>query len=470
MKRIQMVKFDFNLAPKEAIKYLQNKGYKLSFDYNEIQKAAHHKSFTVAKITRLDLLHDVFTSLDDSLKTGKHFDDFKKEIVPTLQKKGWWGKQDIINPRTGEVKTIDIGSRRLKNIYDTNMRVSYAQARHKQMRALPLSVYWRYQSALLESTRDKHAAMHGTIKHRDDSWWNTNYPPNGWGCKCKVTARSLKEIEKKGWKIEKGSSSNIASKDWDYNVGDTSKVSQLSKIDLDKSLSTLSTLKSIKKDSYKNLSEKELESKFYKTMGIKEGEIEKKGWKIEKGSSSNIASKDWDYNVGDTSKVSQLSKIDLDKSLSTLSTLKSIKKDSYKNLSEKELESKFYKTMGIKEGEIFIDKVNDPMIIDKSLFLSASGHSKIKKQNRHLYLDEIAKTIKEPHEIYLEFDVGKITGEKRVLKKMFRYLNDDGKQRALLVIFEYLKDKTQGVSAYYVKEATQVNKRRFEKLIYKKED
>lgn len=386
-----MVKFDFNLAPKEAIKYLQNKGYKLSFDYNEIQKAAHHKSFTVAKITRLDLLHDVFTSLDDSLKTGKHFDDFKKEIVPTLQKKGWWGKQDIINPRTGEVKTIDIGSRRLKNIYDTNMRVSYAQARHKQMRALPLSVYWRYQSALLESTRDKHAAMHGTIKHRDDSWWNTNYPPNGWGCKCKVTARSLKEIEKKGWKIEKGSSSNIASKDWDYNVGDTSKVSQLSKIDLDKSLSTLSTLKSIKKDSYKNLSEKELESKFYKTMGIK-------------------------------------------------------------------------------EGEIFIDKVNDPMIIDKSLFLSASGHSKIKKQNRHLYLDEIAKTIKEPHEIYLEFDVGKITGEKRVLKKMFRYLNDDGKQRALLVIFEYLKDKTQGVSAYYVKEATQVNKRRFEKLIYKKED
>ncbi len=386
-----MVKFDFNLAPKEAITYLQNKGYKLSFDYNEIQKAAHHKSFTVAKITRLDLLHDVFTSLDDALKSGKHFDDFKKEIVPTLQKKGWWGKQDIINPRTGEVKIIDIGSRRLKNIYDTNMRVAYAHARHKQMKALPLSVYWRYQSALLERTRDEHAAMHGTIKHRDDSWWNTNYPPNGWGCKCKVTARSLKEIEKKGWKIEKGSTLNIASKDWDYNVGDTSKVSQLSKIDLDKSLSILSTLKSIKKENYKNLSEKELETKFYKTMGTK-------------------------------------------------------------------------------SGETFIDKVNDPIAIDKSLFLSASGHSKIKKQDRHLYLDEIAKTIKDPHEIYLEFDVGKITGEKRVLKKMFRYLNDDNKQRAILVIFEYLKDKTQGVSAYYVKEASQVSKRRFEKLIYKKED
>ncbi|MDD3506345.1 MAG: phage head morphogenesis protein, partial [Sulfurimonas sp.] len=59
-----MVKFDFNLVPKDALAYLRNKGYKLRFDYGELQKEAHHKDFTVAKVTRLALLHDIFKSLD----------------------------------------------------------------------------------------------------------------------------------------------------------------------------------------------------------------------------------------------------------------------------------------------------------------------------------------------------------------------------------------------------------------------
>jgi len=37
------------------------------------------------------------------------------------------------------------------------------------------------------------------------------------------------------------------------------------------------------------------------------------------------------------------------------------------------------------------------------------------------------------------------------------------------VVFEYLKDKTQGVTAYYLDNGTQVEKRRIEKLIYKRE-
>ncbi len=384
-----MVKFNFNLAPKRAIEYLRNKGYKLTFDYNEMQNTAHHKAFTVAKVTRLDLLHDIFNALDDALVSGKNFKDFQKEIKPILEKKGWWGKQDIVNPKTGEVKEVNIDAHRLRRIYKTNMRVAYSQARYKEQMKLPNSTYLQYISALLENTRKEHEALHNTVLPRDDIFWSTNYPPNAWGCVCKVRAVSEKWIKKRGLEISKEAPKSIASKDWNHNPA-----------------------------------------------------------------SSNVAA---------------LSKINLDDSLNSLKSTKNIKNESYKDLSEEALQDKFYKTLAIKKGELFIDKVNDPMIIDDSLFKTASGHTKIKKRDRHLYLDEIAKTIKEPDEIYLELKKGNLSKEKSLYKKMFRYINDNGKKRAVLVVFEYLKDKTQGVTAYYVDNSTQAEKRRIEKLIYKRE-
>lgn len=383
--KTQMVKFDFTKTPKGILEYLNKKGYLLTFDYDELIAHAHHKTFTVAKVTRADLLNDIFKALSTSLESGQNFKQFKEEILPTLEKKGWWGKKEIINPITGEVKKVTIDSRRLRTIYHTNMRVSYQQYRYKQMMQLPLSTFWMYRSALLENTRDSHRALHQTVLPRDHSFWNVNYPPNDWNCKCTVTAHSQKDLDKRGLKVAAG------------------------KID-------------------------------------------------------NIASKDWAYNIGDTSKVSSISKLNLAASLASLKSLTNIKDTKLKDLSEEGLKKRFYKTLAIAPGDVFIDKVNDPMIIDDNLFKAASGHSKIKKRDRHLYLDTIADTITNPDEIYLEFN----EKEQRLVKKMFRYFKEADKKKALLVIFEYLEDKTQGVSAYVVDSTNAVEKKRFEKLIYQK--
>lgn len=213
-----MVKFDFNLVPTEAIKYLQNKGYKLSFDYTDVSREAHHKAFTVAKMTSLDLLADVHQALLKSLEDGTGFEEFKKNIKPTLEKKGWYGIKDIVNPTTGEVKTINIGSSRLRTIYETNMRQAYNVAREEQMDKLPLSVYRRYASALLENTRNSHRAMHGIIKHKDDEFWILNSPANDYNCKCKKQAVSLRQMEKYGWKVTEGKLENIASPEFAYDT------------------------------------------------------------------------------------------------------------------------------------------------------------------------------------------------------------------------------------------------------------
>lgn len=216
--------FDFNKAPKDALSYLQDKGYKLSFNYDEMQRQEHNHAFTVAKVTRLDLLNDIHNSLIAAMEKGTPFEQWKRELKPTLQKYGWYGKTEVTDPKTGEVKTINVDSRRLATIYNTNMRVAYAKGRYDQMMALPDSEYWRYVAILDGMTRPTHRALNGIILHRSDPFWKLNFPPNDWGCRCIVRAYSRAVIQAKGWKIHDGKNlpaGYAPHPDWAYNVGES---------------------------------------------------------------------------------------------------------------------------------------------------------------------------------------------------------------------------------------------------------
>jgi len=227
--------FSFSLKPKEAIAYLKKKGLKQSFAYDKIMHEAHHKSFTVAKIMRNDLLLDMQNSLLKAQEDGIKFAEWKKRVKPLLIDYGWYGETSITDPKSGETKDIFVGSRRLKNIFKTNMRVSYAVARYKKMKSLPFSKYWMYVSMLLPNTRGTHRAKHGKVLDRDDPWWSSNYPPNAWGCKCKVRAYSKAQLEKQGIKIEKSMGEGIAKDDWAYDVGaGAKKLKELEKESIDK--------------------------------------------------------------------------------------------------------------------------------------------------------------------------------------------------------------------------------------------
>lgn len=213
------ISYDFTKEPKELVEYLKQKGLKLTFNYEEMMHEAHHKAFTVAKVTKLDLLSDIHTSLQVALKEGKLFPQWKDELKPTLKEKGWWGEVEAIDPRTGEVKNIFVGSRRLKNIYDTNMRTAYAKARYESHIDSDAE-YLRYVSLLEGNRRISHRAKHGIILPKTDPWWNINYPPNAWGCKCKAQAVTSVEMKARGLEVSQRPP-NIADKDWAYNPGKT---------------------------------------------------------------------------------------------------------------------------------------------------------------------------------------------------------------------------------------------------------
>lgn len=46
--------------------------------------------------------------------------------------------------------------------------------------------YLRYSTAGDDRVRPDHDALDGVVKPVDDAFWDTNYPPNGWGCRCDV--------------------------------------------------------------------------------------------------------------------------------------------------------------------------------------------------------------------------------------------------------------------------------------------
>ncbi len=79
-----MVSFSFNLPPEQNIEFLKAKKPKLSFNYDELIHEAHLKAFTIAKVTKLDLLSDMQDSLMKAQSEGKSFEVWKKEITPTL--------------------------------------------------------------------------------------------------------------------------------------------------------------------------------------------------------------------------------------------------------------------------------------------------------------------------------------------------------------------------------------------------
>ncbi|MEW6708309.1 MAG: phage minor head protein [Candidatus Riflebacteria bacterium] len=217
----------FNLKPEEAIKYFEQKGYNISFDWHEMKREAHTRAFTVAGVTQLDVLVDIRKAVEKAQNTGQSLESFKKELQPLLEKKGWWGKKTVERP-DGSKKEVDLSAPwRLKTIYRTNMQTAYMAGRYKGMKdSARLLPYWQYVAVMDGRTRDAHRILNGKILRHDDPFWRSYYPPNGWGCRCRVVALSKVEVEKKGIKTSDGESmKNIIGPTvpdgWDYNPGET---------------------------------------------------------------------------------------------------------------------------------------------------------------------------------------------------------------------------------------------------------
>ncbi|EHN77122.1 SPP1 gp7, partial [Streptomyces coelicoflavus ZG0656] len=111
-------------------------------------------------------------------------------------------------PVTGVAAEAQLGSpRRLRTIYDVNMRMAHAAGRWQRIEAAKATLPYLVYTAVLDGvTRPQHAAWGGRggvriILPVDHPFWRTHYPPNGWHCRCTVLQMSAAMIQARGWSV-----------------------------------------------------------------------------------------------------------------------------------------------------------------------------------------------------------------------------------------------------------------------------
>jgi len=186
--------------PPEASQYLANKDWQPAFSWEDVEPEEHAVAFTVAKATQIDVLRDIREELQSALDEGLPFAEFQQRLRPRLQARGWWGRDVVTDPGTGERHDVQLGSpRRLRVIYDANLRSARAAGQWERIqrtrRALP---YLEYRLGPSENHRPHHEAKAGLVLAVDDPFWAAWYPPNGWGCKCWVRQLTRQQAEVRG--------------------------------------------------------------------------------------------------------------------------------------------------------------------------------------------------------------------------------------------------------------------------------
>lgn len=176
---------EFLLLFQEQIDFFRAKLNLPTARWDDIERAAHDRAFIVAGAAKADLLSDLFAAVEKTI-VGSSIGEFRKDFSALVAKNGWTGW-------TGE-GTKAGEAWRTRVIYQTNLSTSYAAGRWQQLHdpeLLQARPFWKYIHNDNEiSPRPQHLAWgnSGLTLPADDPFWNTHFPPNGWGCKCRVLA------------------------------------------------------------------------------------------------------------------------------------------------------------------------------------------------------------------------------------------------------------------------------------------
>lgn len=156
--------------------------------WTDVYQAEHDWAFVVAGANRDALVADFRRAVDKAIADGGTLEDFRRDFDRIVATHGW-----SYNGGRGW---------RSRVIYETNLRSSYQAGRLAQLQAGGWP-YWQYEhSDAVENPRPQHLAWDAMVLRADDPFWNTHYPPNGWGCRCTVRPRSEGDLKRLGLSVQ----------------------------------------------------------------------------------------------------------------------------------------------------------------------------------------------------------------------------------------------------------------------------
>lgn len=205
---------DFRIAYRpfpEQQAYFRRKVNMPSARWDDLMHGEHAHGFMAAGVARADVLDDLRRAVQAAIDEGEGFDAFRARFDDILRRHGWiGGAGDESDARRAW---------RMRTIYQTNLRTSYMAGRWEELQKFP---YLRYQHNTVANPREEHRQWDGLILATSDPWWDTHYPPNGWGCRCTVTGVGkgrMRVLGKDGPDQAPGSNDGDPPEEWAYHPG-----------------------------------------------------------------------------------------------------------------------------------------------------------------------------------------------------------------------------------------------------------
>ena len=389
------------VEPRQAVAAFERRDLLLpSFRWQDVWQEEHARGVAVAGIMRQDLLQLFADELAQVVAAKSNLRQFRDSIQPALEKAGFWGDVEITDPVTGEKRITRFNDRRLRLIYDVNLRGSQAAGQWERIEATkaikPLIMYRTMRD---EFVRASHRPWDGLVLPVDAPFWQTHFPPNGWRCRCKAFAVSEKDV--------------AAYKAAGYDIKREAPAEQLVEF-----------------------------------VNRRTGSIEQ----IPRGVDPGFA-----WNPGRRTLAPVVPK-ELEPGEVRLPPPRKVPADMLlpPGRSDQDSLQAFMDEFGGGSFQEFTDVAGEQLVISDELFRDIRGTLKIRKRGREQFVRMLALAIREPDEIWMATEMHQARQAEVLRRRYIARFELEGAPRPVIGVFEIGKDGWRGVTGYQAENADSV--------------
>ena len=381
-----------SLPFKEQIEFFRRKANVPTNGYADIYNSEHDYAFVVAGANRNALLNDFRAAIDKAISQGTTLDGFRKDFVEIVEKHGW-SYNGSFNWRT-------------RIIYETNLNSSYQAGRYQQLRDAKFPYMEYLHSDYVEHPRELHQSWDHLVLDFNDPWWNTHFPPNGYGCQCRVRGRTKGDLKRMG----KDGPDTAPSINWvDKVIGENSDNPRIVRVPegIDPSFEHIP-------------GQSRLDNFVPNPLDTDPT--------LKRGLPSSKATDEWPA-IREVSKNRLLEK----------------------GLTEEDYANIFLNEFGatLTKPAIFKDVAGDALVIGKQLFtVSKTGELKVTKRGREQFLLLLADSLKLPDEIWTRMEYFDHLQKSVVRRRYISRFMIDGEIKPMLAVFEVGDDGWLGVTTF----------------------
>lgn len=380
-----------SLPFKEQIEFFRRKANVPTNSYADIYNSEHDYAFVVAGANRNALLNDFRAAIDKAISQGTTLEEFRKDFAEIVEKHGW-SYNGSFNWRS-------------RVIYETNLNSSYQAGRYQQLRDAKFPYMEYLHSDYVEHPRELHQSWNHLVLNFNDPWWDSHFPPNGYGCQCRVRGRTTGDLKRMG----KNGPDTAPTINWiDRVIGENSGDPRIVRVPegIDPSFehipgqSRLDTFVPNPLDSVPTLK-----------LGV-----------------PSVKADEWP-SIREVSKNRLLEK----------------------GLTEEDYANIFLNEFGatLTNPAIFKDVAGEALVIGKQLFtVSKTGELKVTKRRREQFLLLLADSLKLPDEIWTRMEYFDHLQKSVVRRRYISRFMIDGEVKPMLAVFEVGDDGWLGVTTF----------------------